>query len=384
MASKLINLLALACLAALATTFAVAPVNALATGIHQNSNRQVHHDVIARRSRISNKKRQNNSTQRCKPRPSTSLSSAAVSTSSAAPITSTAPSPAPTSETQSSSPAVTAAPSSSSPAVTAAPSSSSSAAPASTPSSAPSNGQTKVGLAWPNGPSSDLQFYSTSVTGWIYSWSPYTPDPNHQFPNLQFMAQLWGPDQVSDFESVVTPGYAGWILGMNEPNEPGQSNMNPQDGATLWMQNIEPKRAQGYQTCSPATSSNPNGFTWIADMLEACNGGCTFDCIAVHWYDVDFSLFQSYVTQWYNTYNLPIYITEFAPQNFNGGAQPTTSDVWSFYGQAMPWIMDTPWIAAAFPFGFMQNMGNVIVADQLMGSNGQPTDLGQFIISGNY
>ena len=50
----------------------------------------------------------------------------------------------------------------------------------------------------------------------IYSWSPYTPDPDHKYPNMQFMAQLWGPDQVDDWESVVQAGYANFALGMNE------------------------------------------------------------------------------------------------------------------------------------------------------------------------
>lgn len=68
----------------------------------------------------------------------------------------------------------------------------------------------------------------------------------------------------------------------HRPNEPGQSNMSPQDGATLWTQHIEPKRALGYQTCSPATSSNPNGFTWIDNMLSACNGGCTVRRLGWH------------------------------------------------------------------------------------------------------
>lgn len=138
----------------------------------------------------------------------------------------------------------------------------------------------------------------------VYSWSPYTPDPNHKYPNLQFMAQLWGFNQVDDFESVVKAGYANYILGPNEyalfyhlenaltyslyrPNEIGQSNMSPSDGANLWKQHIEPKRALGYKTCSPATSSNPNGFTWVQNMLDACNGGCTVRVAGV--YHIDWS-----------------------------------------------------------------------------------------------
>ncbi|GJE84661.1 glycoside hydrolase family 128 protein [Phanerochaete sordida] len=374
MASKLINLLALTTLAVLATTFTATPVAALEVTGHQNVNRQVHHDVIARRSRFNNKKRQDASTKRCKPRPSTSLSSSAAPTST--PVTSVAaasfaaasPS-ASTSESHSSSASHT---------------SSSAAAASSTPASTTSDGSGKLGLAWPNGPTTDLQFYATNAAGWVYSWSPYTPDPNHQYPNLQFMAQLWGDDQVTDFESVVKAGYANYILGMNEPNESGQSNMTPEHGADLWKQHIEPKRSMGYKTCSPATSSNPNGFTWVANMLQACNGGCTFDCIAIHWYDVKADDFKAYATKWHDTYNMDIFITEFAPQNFNGGAQPSTGDVWAFYQEVMPWIMSTPWIKGAFPFGFMHDMSNVIAADQLMGTDGKPTDLGYYLLGGNY
>lgn len=50
----------------------------------------------------------------------------------------------------------------------------------------------------------------------MYSWSPYTPDPSHQYPNIEYMPQLWGWNQVNDWESVVQAGYAKYALGMNE------------------------------------------------------------------------------------------------------------------------------------------------------------------------
>ena len=36
--------------------------------------------------------------------------------------------------------------------------------------------------------------------------------------------------------------------------------------------------------------------------------------MCVHWYDVSADAFKSYVTQWHDTYNKDIFITEFAPQ----------------------------------------------------------------------
>lgn len=75
------------------------------------------------------------------------------------------------------------------------------------------------------------------------------------------------------------------------------------------------------------------------------------DYVCVHWYDVKAADFKTYVENWHTTFGKDIFITEFAPQNFNGGAQPTTDDVWAFYEEVMPWIMQTSYIKGAFPFG---------------------------------
>lgn len=89
-------------------------------------------------------------------------------------------------------------------------------------------------------------------------------------------------------------------------------------------------------------------------------------------------------------------------QNFNGGSQPTSDEVWAFYKGAMQWIMETDWIKGAFPFGrfilvaisrtlinhrhlgFMHDMSGVNPNDLLMSASGTPTPLGAFILGGNY
>jgi len=367
MATKLFNLFALAVLAVLASTYTVAPVTAVSAG-HQHLNRQVAHGHIAKRANSS--KRAN--TQRCKQRSSSSLVSS--STSKAAEHTVNAQAK------------TTAAPSSSQAPASKAPVSKSSSKPASpSPTPAPSNGNKKLCLAWPNGPGGDLQYYASSpAVHYIYSWSPDDPNTDPKYDNLEFMPMIWGSNQEKDFDEKVVAGYANIMLGINEPNESGQSNMSPSDAASLWKAHVEPKRALGYKACSPATSSNPNGFTWMQNFMDACNGGCTLDYICVHWYDVKFSDFQTYVTKWHDTYKVPVLITEFAPTNFNGGAQPTTSDAWTFYQSAMPWIMATDWIMAACPFGFMHGLDGVDSVDLLMATDGKPTDLGSYLLAGNY
>jgi hypothetical protein len=96
---------------------------------------------------------------------------------------------------------------------------------------------------------------------------------------------LWGKNQIDQFTSTIENTLASKqvtsILAFNEPQQSGQSNMSPEDGASLWKQYIEPLKARGYRLGSPAPSSAPNGKTWLQDFLNACNGGCTVDFIAL-------------------------------------------------------------------------------------------------------
>ena len=165
MISKLFHVLAITfVLAALVATYNATPANALSTRSrhHSHLNRQIsHHDAIARRAKRSGTSR------RCKQRPSNSTSSAVIVSASASGGFKVASSPAPASAPTTSKAA--GAPAQSTHKAAAAPSSSKAPASAPAPTSAPSsnnNGSKKVGLAWPNGETTDLQFYATDSVGW--------------------------------------------------------------------------------------------------------------------------------------------------------------------------------------------------------------------------
>jgi hypothetical protein len=219
----------------------------------------------------------------------------------------------------------------------------------------------------------------TKNVGYIYTWGP------NIYPgiNLRNMPMLWGDNQISEFTKLVKKGYATCVMGFNEPNEPGQSNMTPEHGASLWKQYIEPLKNEGYtMLVSPATSSNPNGLVWVKNFMSACGGGCNPTHTAVHYYDVTASGFISYMELWHSTFNLPVMPTEFACQNFNGGAQCSESEVESFMTTAIDFMESTSWITAYFAFGVMKDMQGVNTLNQLMNSAGQPTALGQKYING--
>lgn len=52
---------------------------------------------------------------------------------------------------------------------------------------------------------------------------------------------------------------------------------------------------------------------WMTQFFSQCSG-CTVDEVLIHWYDVHFSDFQTYVENWYNAFKKPLRITEFACQ----------------------------------------------------------------------
>jgi len=353
-------LVALSSLAILSCSFGPTTVNALSVADHHVV-RHVAHDNLA--------KRKSGQTKRCKTRSHSSSSTSSLPNTSSSPTPSsnksehTDPAPPPPASTPSSS---TSAP---------APSKTSSSG-----SGGGVEGRGKLGLAWPNGDDQRLQLLITGRTGVLYTWSPDLPKDLY---GLIGVPMLWGPNQIERFQQLVKPGYARHVLGFNEANEPGQSNLSPSYAAQLWIKYIQPLRDQGYKLGSPAMSSRPNGKQWMSDFLKACNGGCTFDFLATHFYDTTFEKFQAYVEDWNNAYPaLPLWITEFACQDFNGGPQPDAGQVFSFYSQAMNFIEKTPWIQMAAPFGFMDDMQGVNPLDKLFNGS-MLSDLGWLVLYGN-
>ncbi|KAI0327476.1 hypothetical protein GY45DRAFT_1338799 [Cubamyces sp. BRFM 1775] len=253
----------------------------------------------------------------------------------------------------------------------------------------------KICAAWGDGNDPSLANFKTSHVVGLYDWTVQKPSAADSL-GFDFWPMLWGgsQDMINAFESTVTAGYGTIILGFNEPNEEGESNLDPFTAAALWQQYIEPKRSLGYKTCSPAISSRPNGQQWMQEFLQACSG-CTFlvlmfwapckiDYQCLHWYDIGFSGLQTYLEENHAQFGLPILLTEFADQDFNGGAQPSLSDVTAFMQQALEYFDNTDWILAACPFGILFPTAGVTNNNALQNADGTPTELGTIVINDEY
>jgi len=357
---KFINLLAISSLAVFACSFIATPVAALATDIHHIRDISAHgHGAIARRKRATP-----SSSKRCRQRPSNST----TTTVSGTPKATTKPDPK--------------APKADPKAVSSTSTSASKAVSTSTSSSTVSGGGGKIGLGWPNGPDMAVQPFLTKKVSYLYTWDTGVY-PNAAALGLECMPMLWGENMVSAFASVVKKGYAQIAMGMNECNEPGQSNLTPARAAQLWLQYIEPLSNEGYKwLVSPSTSSNPNGKVWYSSWLAACNGKCNPTHLSIHYYATTAAGFISYMELWHDTFKLPMMVTEFACQNFDGGAQCSESEVQDFMTTSINWMESSSFVTAYFAFGVMKEMQGVNTLDQLMNSAGKPTALGEQYING--
>jgi hypothetical protein len=243
------------------------------------------------------------------------------------------------------------------------------------PTSTPPSASGKKGLAWPNG---DADLHHWASVNWIYTWSPDCPASAKDL-NIECVPMMWGWKDVDHFKDVTSrDGYARIALGMNEPNQFDQSSISPEDGARLWKDTLEPLKQKGYRLGSPSTTSAPSGKQWIKDFFKACNGGCSVDFITLHWYDKGVQKFKDYVTDFHDTFNMNIWVTEYACQDFNGGEQCSEGEIWNFLQETVQWMEATPWIERYAWFGAMRDMTNVNYLDQIMDpSSGGANNLGK-------
>jgi hypothetical protein len=253
----------------------------------------------------------------------------------------------------------------------------------------PSGGSTgtgkkgKKGLAWANGDDGHLHYYVAPGVNLLYTWSAYCPNDAEKY-GITCMPMLWGGEKskIDTFKKKVKAGDK-WkiIMAFNEPNEPGQSNMTPQQACKVYREVITPLRNSGKKVVSPATTCGPDGLEWMKKFRSVCPDA-KWDHLALHWYNTNMNDFKARLNAYHKEFpNDNIWVTEFANQNWHG-AQKSQSEVNQFYHDAMQFLEDTPWIDAYFPFGLFRDMQGVNKNCQLMKSDGSPTPLGSQFLHG--
>lgn len=178
---------------------------------------------------------------------------------------------------------------------------------------------------------SELSKVNGLNTGWFYDWGQLdydTAGTDAEYVPMFYSASHVTPASVanaSSYSSEVTH-----ILGMNEPDQPSQGTSTVAEALAVWPQ-IE---STGLRTVSPANLTDPGGLAWTDSFLtQAENLGYRVDVVAFHWYrnhwSVDYnnpqqtaSAFLDRIDWFWNTYQKPLWITEFGIRDTSNMVEP--------------------------------------------------------------
>jgi Glycosyl hydrolase catalytic core len=215
-----------------------------------------------------------------------------------------------------------------------------------------------------------------SKISWLYNWSP-NPSPA---PALNFVPMQWNHVDAASLARKVQECHATALLGFNEPELPDQANMPVELAANEWLQHIEPLRRSGIRCGSPGISSAPHGMQWLKQFLYIIRAqGGDIDFYAFHWYGETLGQFYDYI--WSTHHQLgpdrPVWITEFAPTNWNQGAPLPKEHVENFVAEACKYLDTLDWVERYAFFGAMRDTGNVGQWAAMIDSQGNLTNVGR-------
>ena len=163
-----------------------------------------------------------------------------------------------------------------------------------------------------------------SGASWYYTWAPDHPGITSP-RGVHFVPMIWGAGSVTKANLRTARRNGHYLLGFNEPDNAGQSNMTVTQALHLWPRLM----GTGLKLGSPAVATDaatPGG--WLDQFMRGVRARhLRVNFITVHWYGGDFATGQavqqlrSYLTAIHARYRLPIWLTEFALIRFG----PTTT-----------------------------------------------------------
>jgi hypothetical protein len=214
---------------------------------------------------------------------------------------------------------------------------------------------------------------------WYYNWTQSESEPCSSGGG-QFVPMIWGhPGNeqsasgiASSITSFVNKGY-GFVLGFNEPDNSGQSNIPVATAISLWPSFDN----AGIEIGTPGTAANANpGMAWYTSFMNTLNADTALraDFMAIHWYgwnagscNATASELESYI-KWAEGFagNRPIWITEFGCLN---NSAPDVQTVVTFFNGAVAMFAKHPRLVRYAWYPWATNHA-------LVDSNGALTTLG--------
>ncbi len=227
--------------------------------------------------------------------------------------------------------------------------------------------------------------------GWYYNWGT-SPSSGSQYSGIEYVPMVWKETDANNFrtrvENFKNQGYK-YVLTFNEPDLGGQCDMPMEDVYNVW-QGIE--GMEGIKISSPVTALWPNASPdWFQAFMTKVdeNGDYQPDFISIHCYPDDWAgasmaeWFLETVVDWtWETYGLPIWITEFSTtgQWVTATGNNGTKEFWE---AVMPGLDEREYVERYAAFGFnsestglwLYSTGELTPAGEIYKTLGNPEGL---------
>ncbi|MEM8946959.1 MAG: glycosyl hydrolase [Planctomycetota bacterium] len=220
---------------------------------------------------------------------------------------------------------------------------------------------------------------------WFYSWAAEPLSGFAALPDgVDFVPMSWGRNAPANNQATWIAGQQAGLydtlLGFNEPDLATQANMTVQEALERWPT----LQATGLRLGSPAPANFNNG--WITQFMDGVSSDANLhvDFIAMHGYTgADPQTLLDTIDGIYNTYGLPIWITEFAVRDGNAAVPAdniyTDQQVYNYMADVLPALESRSYVEryAWFP-GERDNP--FLTSSALFEDNGSLTKLGRLYV----
>ena len=167
---------------------------------------------------------------------------------------------------------------------------------------------------------SDVNEINAANASWSYNWwhtkPSWTPNSNAEWiPLIKFI----NGNTQNNLNTIAGYSDVDTLLVLNEPERPDQTNATVAEAIGMWP--MVEATLPNHKLVSPAVSDTADGRDWLTDFMSQANAqNLRVDAVAFHWYGASTpnnpagaaTTFLNRVQFYHDTFNLPVWITEFA------------------------------------------------------------------------
>jgi len=229
------------------------------------------------------------------------------------------------------------------------------------------------------GTAGGCQWANLVNASWTYGWGSATPA--NLAPGVLWYPMWWAfyggtqPGINASLAQLVTNG-APVLLMYNEPDNASQANMSVASALQGYTLTSVAARLIGFNNLiSPACADD--GDTWMWELMNAMTASNLLcSAVAIHNYDETSSQFLSYVDGIHNDFGYNVYVTEFAPTDWQTPTSITVADCQAYMSNAIPGLKSRSYVLGYSWYAADQPGTGALGTAALFNTNGTLTTLG--------